>query len=81
MKIRDYGADSATADGHDEGGYFMLTDVPELTAKQKRRMERCRGCRNDFYNGRANSGGANTCYSMDNDANFRKRGTPVCFHS
>ena len=77
--VRFYGADPDKADGKDEGGYFTLKEQPEIPKNLRRRMERCAGCYNDFYNNRANCGNINTCFSLDNYDNFRKRGQPKCF--
>lgn len=79
MQVRSYCLESEST-GHDEGGYYRMKTVPALSAKLKRRIERCTGCRNDFYNGRSNAGGMNTCFSIERDSNFRRRGQPTCFH-
>lgn len=76
--VRVYGAKETEADGHDEGGYFKMEKVPDISKKLRKRMARCVGCRNSFYNGRANITG-NYCWSLGNYENFRKRGTPRCF--
>ena len=78
MQVRSY-CTEAESTGRDEGGFFRMKTVPELSAELKRRMERCAGCHNDFYNRRSNSGGKNTCYSLERDSNFRGRGRPECF--
>lgn len=65
--------------GRDEGGPYRLIEVEPLPPKLVRRMKRCGGCHDDFYNHRQNCGG-NHCFSLSNDENFRGRGRPRCFH-
>lgn len=68
------------ADGRDEGGFFKLVEVEPLPAKLTRRMERCAGCRDSFYNHRTNVSG-NTCWFLRDDKYFRRRGKPGCWHT
>lgn len=80
VSVRIYGADPETAHNHDEGGYYHMETVKEPPAKIKRRMRRCSGCYNAFYNGRGNVGGRSWCWSLENDENFRNRGgVPRCW--
>jgi hypothetical protein len=76
MKVRVY-CEETNAVGRDEGGWYRIEERPDVPTKLKRRMSRCAGCRNDFYNYRANITG-NTCWSLDSDDNFRRRGVPLC---
>lgn len=83
MKIREYisseEAESRGCDGKDEGGYYRMVPVPVISDKLRKRMRRCAGCHDDFYNNRANCCG-NTCWSLKRDDNFRGRGKPACYH-
>ena len=78
MKIREHGVSEAEADGRDEGGFFKLVEVPELSFELQERMKRCGGCYYEFYNHRVNCCGPH-CWSLTNDANFRGRGRPTCW--
>jgi len=69
----------AEAEGHDEGGFFRMKEVESTPPQIKRRMRRCGGCHDDFYNYRANCTG-NHCWSLTHDENFRGKGRPKCFH-
>jgi len=77
--IRVYQSDAAGSDGYDEGGNFRL-ETATIPATLKRRMARCYGCHDSFYNGRANCGGRNWCWSLEHAEYFRKRGRPTCYH-
>ena len=80
MKVRTYTHDDdPRTEGRDEGGAFFMKEVPQLSHKLQLRMVRCAGCRNDFYNGRANAT-ANHCWSLDKDKNFPRTGRPRCYH-
>jgi hypothetical protein len=79
MLVRVY-CEENEAEGQDEGGSFRMKEVPDLPKKLKRRLPRCIGCRNNFYNGRANVSG-NHCWSLERGAFFRGRGKPKCWHS
>jgi hypothetical protein len=78
MIIRKYQSEAEGSDGRDEGGYFKTVEVPDISKKLQNRMKRCGGCHHAFYNGRANITG-NYCWSLNNDNNFKKRGTPKCW--
>ena len=42
-------------------------------------QQKCRGCHDDFYNGRANCNGKNYCMCME--AKYaRWKGKPPCYH-
>lgn len=76
--IRVYGGDEDNIEARDEGGGFRYEEAT-IPAKLKRRMTKCSGCYNSFYNYRANCGGKNWCYSIERDVNFKGRGTPTCW--
>jgi hypothetical protein len=78
MQMREYGVAEDKADGRDEGGWYKWVDAPEIPAKLKKRMSRCGGCYNAFYNHRSNVDG-NTCWSLPVDKNFRGSGRPKCW--
>lgn len=81
-KVRSYvGLDATDFDGQDEGGKYKVVPVAEPPAKIARRIKRCGGCHDSFYNGRMNCTGQSWCWSLKDDENFRKRGTPRCWHS
>jgi hypothetical protein len=71
------GMDSLSFDGVDEGGKFLLVNE-EIPTKLLHRMRRCTGCRDDFYNRRANTSGA-TCWMLDKDDCFSGKGRPKCY--
>lgn len=78
ITIRNYiSGDATDFDGTDEGGKFKLIEVEQAPKNLKRRMERCGGCRNEFYNNRANTTG-NHCWSLTDADSFRGRGLPKC---
>lgn len=72
--VRVYGSGT----GHDEGGaYHMQTAHVPSWVKPARKH--CRGCRNDFYNGRANCTGKSWCFMLK--TKFARRKTrPPCYH-
>ena len=76
--IRVYTSDRDDNVEYDEGGGFRYEKV-KIPPKLKRRMTRCSGCYNSFYNYRVNCGGKNWCYSLERDGNFKGRGTPTCW--
>jgi hypothetical protein len=76
--IRVYGCSAERSQGQDEGGYYQIVEAPALDPTLEKRMQRCMGCRNDFYNHRQNCGG-NTCWSLPRDANFKGPGKPTCW--
>jgi len=79
MRVREYGCKPEESDGCDVGGHYRLVEAPSIPAKLQKRLKRCSGCHSNFYNGRANVTG-NMCFSLATDENFRRRGTPKCFH-
>ncbi len=80
MKVRSYIGNAEMADGKDEGGYFRWIDVPDIPKKLVKRMIRCSGCHDDFYNHRINISG-NHCFSLNVNKYFSSKIKPKCFHS
>ncbi len=77
--IREY-CDKEKSEGRDDGGYYRMIKVKPIPANLQKRMIRCGGCHNNFYNNRANWCG-NYCWSLDNYDNFRsKKSKPKCYH-
>ena len=67
------------AEGRDEGRFFRYKEIDPTPPKILRRMARCAGCHDNFYNHRANCT-ENHCWSLKSDNNFRGRGAPKCYH-
>ncbi len=79
--VRSYvSMDAPEYHGEDEGGRYKMVEVQEPPAKIKRRMSRCGGCHDAFYNHRQNCTGQSWCWSLKHDEDFRTRGRPKCFH-
>jgi len=66
--------------GRDDGGYYKMEQRPDPPSKLQKRMSRCYGCHDDFYNNRANFGDCTHCWSLDDDENFKGQGKPGCYH-
>jgi len=65
MNVREY-CSPEDSDARDEGGHFCSVAVPlsENGVRLLLRSERCKGCRNDFYNGRRNGPGRFWCWKL-----------------
>ena len=73
MAVRVYGEGPYV----DEGGRYRMEDRPVNTWVRSA-QKHCSGCRDNFYNGRANIGG-NHCFSLKKS--YAKRKTrPKCYH-
>lgn len=73
MQVKVYGS----GDYQDEGGRFHYEER-KVEAWIGPAQKHCSGCRNNFYNGRANMGGSH-CWSLKKS--YAKRKTrPSCYH-